>query len=226
MADANESIDMLLWERQMAKHGYKIIAGIDEAGRGPLAGPVVAAAVVLPMDFRIDGINDSKKLTSKQRDTAYEYITKAAAHIGLGVVSPQEIDQINILQATCKAMRIAFEAIGAKVDICLIDGLPMKNFGHPHKAIVGGDGKSASIAAASIIAKVTRDRIMCKYDSIYPGYGFASHKGYGSELHLRMIREMGICEIHRKSFAPIRDYIEAHEGTGSNWSQKDLPLDI
>lgn len=217
---------MRYYEHQMLACGYRIIAGVDEAGRGPIAGPVVAAAVVLPPDCCIDDIDDSKKLTPKQRDQMFDYIHSVALHIGIGVVSSREIDEINILQATCRAMKIAIRQIEDHIDICLVDGLPMKNLGYPHKAIVGGDGKSASIAAASIIAKVTRDRIMCEYDAMYPVYGFASHKGYASPHHLKMIEENGICDIHRVSFAPIKDYIEDTKGGGVIWQQKSLPLDI
>lgn len=222
--ESTEAIDMWLYEQQMMKQGYTIIAGIDEAGRGPLAGPVVASAVILPPGCCIDGINDSKKLTPSKRESAYTYIKETALSIGLGIVDSTEIDQINILQATYKAMSIAVSQLSMEVGLCLIDGNPIKNFGYPHKAIVDGDGKSASIAAASIIAKVTRDRIMCEYDKLYPGYGFASHKGYCSKLHLRMIKENGICKIHRKSFAPVRECIKCDKGD-NDWLQQNLLLD-
>jgi len=179
------------------------LAGVDEAGRGPLAGPVVAAAVIL--DLRgspIDGVNDSKKLTAAKRESLFDVIINTAEAYGVGVAGHEEIDEINILQATFLAMRRALEGIGDRYDILLVDGnqyiagLPRER----QKTIVGGDAKSASIAAASIVAKVTRDRMMDGYHERYPQYDFAKHKGYGTKRHVEMIKRHGLCEIHRKSF--------------------------
>lgn len=220
-----ESIDMWYYERLMLSQGFDIVAGIDEVGVGPLAGPVVAAVVVLPPECPIDGINDSKQLTPKRRETAFIAIQEIAVSVGIGIVDPPEIDRINILQAAHQAMRIAITKLTLEVKLYLVDGRPIRNFGYPHKAIIGGDGKSASIAAASIIAKVTRDRIMCEYDAVYPQYGFANHKGYGSEEHLKNLREFGACEIHRKSFAPVKDLISSDNGGTREWVQRDLILD-
>jgi ribonuclease HII len=180
------------------------IGGVDEAGRGPLAGPVVACCAVIPSDFDFTGINDSKKLTSKRREKIFERIIAEKIPFGVGIVDSLEIDRINILQATYAAMRLAVAQMPFPPDMLLIDGLPVPKLSQsPQTAIVGGDGLSASIAAASIIAKVTRDRLMCEYSAIYPEYGFERHKGYGSALHLAAIQQHGPCPIHRQSFAPI-----------------------
>lgn len=200
---ARDSIDLWIYERAARARGCLIIAGIDEAGRGPLAGPVVAAAVVLPADRSIGGVFDSKQLTAQQRNLCFDLIQAHAEHIGIGVVDHAEIDRINVLQATYRAMRIAVSRLGAKPDFCLIDGSPIRSFGHPHECIVEGDCKSASIAAASIIAKVTRDRLMCEYDALYPEYGFARHKGYPTPEHLECLERYGVCAIHRKTFGPV-----------------------
>ncbi|MHB0998255.1 MAG: ribonuclease HII [Armatimonadota bacterium] len=222
--DKDIVVDLWQYERMAMKQGFTVIAGIDEAGRGPLAGPVVASAVILPFDCNIEGINDSKKLTPKRRDAAYEKIMEIALGIGIGIIDAKVIDSINILQATYRAMHAAILKLPVQANLCLVDGNPIRNFGHPHKAIVGGDGKSASIAAASIIAKVTRDRIMCEYDAVYPQYGFAKHKGYGSEDHMRCLAEYGVCEIHRRSFVPVRNCIPAEEEVDRIWVQTDLLL--
>ncbi|MDR0330904.1 MAG: ribonuclease HII [Chitinispirillales bacterium] len=178
------------------------VAGVDEAGRGPLAGPVVAAAVVLNLKEPIDGVDDSKKLTAKRRGGLYGRITEAALACGVGVSQPEEIDEINILQATFRAMRRAIDSIAGKYDLLLVDGNQCIA-GVPRdcqKTIVGGDALSASIAAASIVAKVTRDRMMEGYHLEYPQYEFAKHKGYGTKLHREMIMRHGLCGIHRRSF--------------------------
>lgn len=195
-----------LWQYESAAKalGYKIIAGLDEVGRGPLAGPVVAACVVLPLGFDLTGINDSKKLTEKQRERAEERILCEALAVGFGVIAPEIIDQINILQATHQAMRAAFCSVSLTPDFALIDGLPIPRFPCPNQqAIVSGDSHSVSIAAASIIAKVARDRMMREHDTQYPEYGFAGHKGYGAAKHLAALLEHGPCPIHRRSFAPV-----------------------
>jgi len=196
--------DLWHYERQARAAGRHLIAGLDEVGRGPLAGPVVAACVVLPEGFCLDGINDSKKLSERQRERAEARIRAEAVAIGLGVVEPETIDRINILQATREAMRQAFLRLSPPPDCVLIDGLPVPLFPCWHQqAIVGGDGLCASIAAASIIAKVARDRMMRAYDAVYPEYGFAGHKGYGAAKHLDALRAHGPCPIHRRSFAPV-----------------------
>ncbi len=200
---SRDSIDLWFFERAAVSRGHHAIAGIDEAGRGPLAGPVVAAAVILPFDCAIEGVFDSKQLSAEQREACFERIRSAALHVGIGIVSHDEIDRINILQATYRAMHIAVSKLGVRPDFCLIDGSPIRGFGHAHECIVDGDCKSISIAAASIVAKVTRDRIMCEYDALYPEYGFARHKGYPTPEHMKSLSKYGACAIHRKSFAPV-----------------------
>ena len=202
---SNGDIDLWFYERAVLAQGHQVVAGIDEAGRGPLAGPVVAAAVILPPDCDIDGICDSKQLSIKKREVACEKIRNLALGIGIGIVDPEEIDRLNILQATYRAMRAAAAGLTVRADIFLVDGYPIRDFDHPQIGIVGGDGKSVSIAAASIIAKVTRDRIMCIYDGIYPQYGFARHKGYPTEEHLEKLAIHGVCDIHRRSFGPVAE---------------------
>ncbi|MCL5103982.1 MAG: ribonuclease HII [Armatimonadetes bacterium] len=200
------------YENQARLDGYGVIVGVDEAGRGPLAGPVVAAAVVLPdpstsSGFDWSGIRDSKKMTPASREKAFERITSQAVAVGVGIVDSAVIDEINILRATDRAMRTALEDMGAVFDFILVDGKPVPDLPAPSLAIVAGDSKSISISAASIIAKVTRDRIMLKLDAEYPDYGFASHKGYGSREHLVAIERCGPCPCHRKSFSPISERI-------------------
>ena len=187
-----------VYERKYEQHTY--ICGIDEAGRGPLAGPVVAGAVILPKDSRILYINDSKKLSEKKREELYVQIVEEAIAVGLGVVSPKRIDQINILQATYEAMRMAIANLQVEPDILLNDAVTIPELVIPQVPIIKGDAKSMSIAAASIVAKVSRDRIMREYDRVYPGYDFAANKGYGSAKHIQAIGELGPSEIHRRSF--------------------------
>lgn len=191
------------FEREKQKEGYEIIAGIDEAGRGPIAGPVVAGAVILPFSFSHKEITDSKKVSEKKRDEFYEIITSEALYWSVGIAEPKEIDEINILRATHKAMRLAIENLGIMPEIALVDGLPVKGLPCFHQAIVKGDSLVKSISCASIIAKVTRDRIMIEYDKIYPQYGFGKHKGYGTKAHIDAIKKYGVCPIHRVSFEPI-----------------------
>ena len=196
--------DLWRYEQAARAAGHMVIAGIDEVGRGPLAGPVVAACIVLPEGFDLTGINDSKKLTERQRERADERIRRDALALALGVVGPDEIDRINILRATHQAMRLAFLALSPVPDYVLIDGLPVRDFPCPmQQAIIKGDSHSASIAAASIVAKVARDNLMRQYDAVYPEYGFAGHKGYGAATHLAALRQHGPCPIHRRSFAPV-----------------------
>lgn len=191
--------DLYLFERQAQTRGYTAIAGIDEAGRGPLAGPVVAAAVVLHPDRPVDGVYDSKQLTEKRREQLYEQIMDRAC-VGVGLADAATVDRINILQATRQAMLEAVQALEVDPDCLLIDGISTIATTLPQQTIKKGDSRSASIAAASIIAKVTRDRIMCEYDKQYPLYGFAGHKGYGSKSHLAALLLYGPCPIHRVTF--------------------------
>ena len=193
-------IDMLQIEQQYLKDGFKLIAGIDEAGRGPLAGPVCAAAVILPADCVIVGLNDSKKLSDKQRRDLFPAIVENAVAYGIGFASEQEIDDINILQATLLAMERAVAKLSVRPDILLIDGNRKKDFGIPAETVVHGDSLSASIAAASVLAKVTRDDYMLEQSAVYPQYGFDIHKGYGTKAHYAALREFGHCPIHRLSF--------------------------
>ena len=198
------SNDLWQHEKAAASAGFVRIAGIDEVGRGPLAGPVLAACVILPPDFDLAGINDSKKLSARQRERAESRIRAEAVAIGIGSVEPEEIDQINILKATHQAMRLAYAQVAPSPDFVLLDGLPVRGFPCPAtQALVQGDSLSVSIAAASVVAKVARDRLMCAYDLVYPEYGFAGHKGYGSARHLAALAEYGPCPIHRRSFAPV-----------------------
>ena len=176
------------------------VAGIDEAGRGPLAGPVVAAAVILPKDIFLPFLNDSKKVTEKRRDVLFDEIKQNAIAYGIGIASNTLIDEINILQATYEAMREAINALEKTPDVLLVDAVHIPDINIKQVGIVKGDAKSVNIAAASILAKVTRDRIMVEYDKIYPEYGFASNKGYGTATHIAALKEVGPCAIHRKSF--------------------------
>ena len=176
------------------------VAGIDEAGRGPLAGPVVAAAVILPKDIFLPFLNDSKKVTEKRRDVLFDEIKKNAIAYGIGIASNTLIDEINILQATYEAMREAINALEKTPDVLLVDAVHIPDINIKQVGIVKGDAKSVNIAAASILAKVTRDRIMVEYDKIYPEYGFASNKGYGTATHIAALKGIGPCAIHRKSF--------------------------
>ncbi len=191
---------MSAFEKECAAEGKALCCGIDEAGRGPLAGPVVAAACILDPDVPIYGLDDSKKLSPKKRDALYDEITKKAKAFCVIRVEPEEIDRINILEATKNAMRAAVKGLSVKPDVLLIDAVNLTGTGIPVKPIIKGDAKSNSIAAASILAKVSRDRIMEEYDKEYPGYGFAQHKGYGTAAHYAAIHELGISPIHRMSF--------------------------
>jgi ribonuclease HII len=202
----------LAFETALHARGHQRIAGVDEAGRGPLAGPVAAAAVILPRGFSCPGLDDSKKMSAARREALYERLT-GGTDIAWAVATAdcEEIDRLNILRATHLAMRRAVEALDPRPDHCLIDGLPVRDFPFPHDAIVKGDGLSLSIAAASIIAKVTRDRLMLEIDREYPQFGFAKHQGYGTKAHLEALRNHGPCRHHRRSFQPV--------------AQLSLPLD-
>jgi ribonuclease HII len=191
-------------ERALRREGIAVIAGIDEAGRGPLAGPVVAAAVILPERFRHKTLTDSKKLTQERREEIYlELTARTEIHWAVAIVDQPQIDRWNILRATHRAMRLAVRGLSVAPEHVLIDGLPVRRFPFPHTAIINGDARSFSIAAASVIAKVTRDRIMIRMEAEFPGYGFARHKGYATGLHLRQLQLHGPCPIHRRSFFPV-----------------------
>lgn len=197
-------IDLLRFEKEAQAAGYSRIAGVDEVGRGPLAGPVVAAAVILPEDFDLAGINDSKALTALRREKAFERIKAEALAVGVGIIDSERIDEINILQATYEAMRAALTDMGVEFDFVLVDGNQIiPTLGVRQRPIVQGDSRSVSIAAASIIAKVTRDCLMVELAEKFPEYGFAKHKGYGTKDHLDAIDAHGVCSIHRRSFGPV-----------------------
>ncbi len=198
---------MKVFERKYS--GYKLIAGIDEAGRGPLAGPVAAGAVILPKDCEILYLNDSKKLSAARREQLYNEIKEKAVAYGVGIISPERIDEINILQATYEAMRAAIKDMDCEPDMILADAVTIPRIPYKQVGIIKGDAISVSIAAASIIAKVTRDRIMADIDQIYPEYGFASHKGYGSKAHIEAIKKYGPSPVHRMTF--IKKIIENQE---------------
>lgn len=203
---------MLEFERAAWEAGHINVAGVDEAGRGPLAGPLVVAAVTIPpqalvaaASAELDGLNDSKQLTEKQRELFYSVLIKhPAARIGISIVSVEEIDTVNILRATHAGMRRAASKLLPDVEFLLVDGLPVPDLPRPSQAIVEGDAKSLLIAAASVVAKVTRDRIMHELDTAHPHYGFAQHKGYGTPAHLAALDRHGPCPAHRKTFAPVR----------------------
>lgn len=188
------------FENAARADGYSVICGIDEAGRGPLCGPVCAAAVILPPDCVIDGLNDSKKLSEKKREALFDVITDRAVSYGIAMATAKEIDEINILQATFLAMRRAVAALSVQPDCALIDGNGKPGLAMEQRTIVKGDSKSVSVAAASILAKVTRDRYMLLMDEQYPQFGFAAHKGYGTKLHYERIEQFGLCPEHRRTF--------------------------
>lgn len=189
---------MHIYENQYAS--CAAICGIDEVGRGPLAGPVVAGAVILPKDVEILYLNDSKKLSEKKREALYDEIMEKAVAVGIGMAGPARIDEINILQATYEAMRMAIEKLSVRPDLLLNDAVTIPGVEIQQVPIIKGDAKSVSIAAASIVAKVTRDRMMKEYDAIFPGYDFASNKGYGTKAHIEALKSLGPCVIHRRSF--------------------------
>lgn len=203
-------INMREYEDNLIKEGYNFIAGTDEAGRGPLVGPVVAGCVVFPKDYKNELINDSKKLTEKKREELYDIILKDAISVGVGIVSAKEIDEINIYEASRKAMIKAYEEANKKVNIdyLLTDAMPIDNLNIPVMKIIKGDAKSISIAAASIIAKVTRDNMLLELDKKYPEYGFKSHKGYPTKKHIEAINKYGIFEGYRTTYKPVKDLID------------------
>lgn len=193
-------------EQEIYSDKIQYICGIDEAGRGPLAGPVVVASVIMPKNSMIEGVNDSKKVSEKKREALYDQILEEALAYGIGIVGQEEIDKINILNATKQALTMSLKELKIKPDLILVDALNnIDTMQIPYKSIIKGDAKVYSIASASIIAKVTRDRIMRQWDEIYPQYGFIAHKGYGTKKHIEAIKENGICPIHRKSF--VKNFI-------------------
>ena len=200
-----------LWrtEQDLRREGFARIAGVDEAGCGPIAGPVVAAAVIFSKRCRLAGLTDSKLVSPKQREHLFELIQKHAACVGVGVVDSRMVDRLNVLNAARSAMHAAIEKLSPAPDLLLVDGRGLPGAVIPQRAVVRGDRKCASIAAASIIAKVTRDRIMCELDEQYPGYGFGRHKGYGTREHMARLSELGPSPVHRRSFAPVRAACQA-----------------
>lgn len=199
--ELNRLIEIKKIENELYDTGLNYICGIDEAGRGPLAGPVVVAAVIMPKDSMIEGVNDSKKVSEKKREALYDIITKEAISYAVGIIDQKEIDRINILNATKEGLTTAIKSLEVKPERILVDALQgIDTCGVPYTSIIKGDAKCYSIAAASIIAKVTRDRIMKQWDEIYPMYGFEKHKGYGTKMHIDAIKEYGICPLHRHSF--------------------------
>lgn len=194
------------YENDLRNKGYKYICGIDEAGRGPLAGPVVVASVIMPENSMIEGVNDSKKVSEKKREKLYDLILEEAISYGVGIIGQDEIDEINILNATKKGLTTSLKELTAKPDLIIVDALThIDTLGIPYESIIKGDAKCYSISAASIIAKVTRDRIMREWDKIYPQYGFAQHKGYGTSAHINALKEYGPCPLHRRSF--IKNFV-------------------
>ena len=194
------------YENDLRNKGYKYICGIDEAGRGPLAGPVVVASVIMPAKSIIEGVNDSKKVSEKKREKLYDLILEEAISYGVGIIGQDEIDEINILNATKKGLTMSLQELTQKPDLIIVDALThIDTLGIPYESIIKGDAKCYSISAASIIAKVTRDRIMREWDKVYPQYGFAQHKGYGTSAHINAIKEFGPCPLHRKSF--IKNFV-------------------
>lgn len=207
MSTPQPKVDWFKYENELYLKGYQFLGGIDEAGRGPLAGPVTAACVYMPKGLFIEGVNDSKKLSEKAREDLFELITSNPnIRYAVGIVSAQIIDKINILEATKRAMEIATEEIDIKLDYLLVDGLQL-HLNTPSKKIIKGDAQSHLIAAASILAKVTRDRLMSEYHQKWPEYDFQKHKGYGTKKHREAILKYGPCEIHRKTFEPIKSML-------------------
>lgn len=203
---ASAPLSPLHFEHQAQARGFRAVAGVDEAGRGPLAGPVVAAAVILPEQFDLPGLTDSKQLSEKARERLYPLIRAQALAVGIGVARVEEIDRINILQATVRSMQRAVRRLAVPADFLLIDGNVPIPLALPQQTLVKGDARSLSIAAASVVAKVVRDRIMCSLDRLHPGYGLAGHKGYGSAAHRAAIAALGPSLCHRRTFGGVREH--------------------
>lgn len=200
--------DLLYYEKELYKEGYHLIGGVDEAGRGPLVGPVVAACVILKENYTLPGLTDSKQLSAKKRDTLYDIIMKEAISVGVGIVDAKTIDEINILEASRLAMTLAIQNMDIKPDYVLTDAMKLKDIDIPFKDIIHGDALSLSIAAGSVIAKVTRDRMLEDLDKQYPEYGFAKHKGYPTKAHLEAIKKYGLLKDYRFTYKPVRDLME------------------
>ena len=205
------NIDLLKYEKELYDKGITLIAGVDEAGRGPLVGPVVAGAVILPKDYILPGLIDSKQLTEKKRDKFYDILMKDAIAVGVGIVDSKTIDEINILEASRLAMKLAIEDLKVKPEYILSDAMKLNNQDIPYQDIVHGDALSLSIAAGSVIAKVTRDRILYELDKEYPEYGFAKHKGYPTKLHLDNIKKYGVLDNYRFSYKPVKEIMQLKE---------------
>ena len=199
--------DLYTYERELINQGITLIGGIDEVGRGPLVGPVVAACVILPLNYELEGLTDSKKLSEKKREHFYEILQKEALSIGVGIISAEKIDEVNIYEATKLAMQDAIKNCALKPEYLLIDAMKLDT-SIPSNSIIKGDSKSLSIAAASVIAKVTRDRMLIELDKKYPMYDFKHNKGYPTKKHLEAINQFGIIDLHRKSYAPVKEYLE------------------
>ena len=203
MKSQKEEINIYKYEEELYDEGFKVVCGVDEAGRGPLAGPVVVAACILPPFLRIPGVNDSKQLSEKKREELYKVIIKNAVAYNVVFINEKIIDELNIYEATKKGMLEAIEGLKVKPDYVLIDAMPLSELKTDNKSIIHGDALSASIAAASILAKVSRDHYREKMDIKYPNYGFKHHKGYGTKMHMEALEKFGPCKIHRKSFEPV-----------------------
>lgn len=203
--------DLLKYERELYKNNITLIAGVDEAGRGPLVGPVVAAAVILPKNYHLEGLNDSKQLSEKKREEYYKILNQEALSIGIGIVSAKEIDEINILEASRKAMYIALENLDITPEYILSDAMSLNDIDIASRPIIHGDALSLSIAAASVIAKVTRDHIMIQMDKLHPEYNLKKHKGYPTKEHLELIKKYGIFEEYRQSYKPVKKIIEEEQ---------------
>ena len=199
--------DLYIYEKELISKGIKLIGGIDEVGRGPLVGPVVAACVILPLNYKLEGLTDSKKLSEKKREKFFDILSKDAISIGIGIIDEKKIDEVNIYEATKLAMKEAFNKMDVKPEHVLIDAMPLE-LRVPTTSIIKGDAKSLTIAAASVIAKVTRDRMMDELHEKYPYYNFKKNKGYPTKEHVEAINKYGIIKEHRKSYGPVKDYIE------------------
>lgn len=202
--------DLYQYERELIKDGIKLIAGVDEVGRGPLVGPVVTAAVILPLNYKLDGLTDSKKLTEKKRDKFYDIIMNDAISVSIGMCDAKKIDEVNIYEATKIAMMEAINKLSVKPEHVLIDAMPL-DIDIPHTSIIKGDAKSLSIAAASVIAKVTRDRMLFELDKKYPMYNYKKNKGYPTKEHIEAINKYGIMDEYRKTYGPVKDYLEKNK---------------
>ena len=208
MKAKEEQCDLLKYEKELYDKGITLIGGVDEVGRGPLVGPVVAACVILPVNYELEGLNDSKKLSEKKRDKLYDIIMEDAISVGIGVVGPEKIDEINILEASRLAMKIAIESMDVKPEYVLSDAMKLTNIDIPYTDIIHGDALSLSIAAGSVIAKVTRDRMMYELDNEYPEYGFGKHKGYPTKAHIENLTKYGVLSNYRFTYKPVSDLIK------------------